>query len=394
MKNKLGIIFLIVSFFTIDATIGYVKKEKRTVDVKEFEEIRAVYISYLEFYENFYGGSKSVNEAKIDKIIKNIKIDGFNTIMLHVSPFSDAIYSSKIFPYSYTLTGEEGKNPGFDYLEYFIKIGHLNDIKIHAWINPYRVSFESTIKNISINNPAYKLYNTSSLGISENGIYYNPASEIVKDLILRQIEELIDKYNVDGIHFDDYFYTQKDIDKIEYEAYIKNGGKMSLKDFRLYHTNDLIKRVYQTIKKHNPNIIFSIAPDGNINNNYQYHFADPKTWLNNNDYIDIIMPQIYYGFKNQYAPFNSVLNNWMKINIANIKIVPILAFYKIGSIDNDAGNGKNEWVSDNNIIIRQVDVIRSNNLSGYGLFRYDYMYNKNKMCEKSVKEKENLQKNN
>ena len=396
MKNKLGIFFLIISFFTVDATISYVKKEKNSVVVQEeIKEIRAIYISYLEYFDNFYGGSKSVNESKIDKMIDNIKMDGFNTIILHVSPFSDAIYSSKIFPYSYTLTGEEGKNPGFDYLEYFIKVGHAKNIQIHAWINPYRVSFDSTIKNISIHNPAYKLYNTSSLGINEKGIYYNPSSEIVKNLILRQVEEIINKYDVDGIHFDDYFYMQNDIDKLEYDAYIKNGGEMSLKEFRLYHTNDLVKRVYKTIKSKKSNVIFSISPDGNINNNYRYHYADVKTWLNSNEYVDIIMPQIYYGFNNQYSPFESVLNNWIKIRVnESIKIVPILAFYKIGFIDNDAGSGKNEWLNDENIINRQINSIRQNNLSGYGLFRYDYMYSKSKMCEKSVKEMENLKKNN
>ena len=122
MKKSLGIIILIISFFTVDATVNYIKKKDSDVIIKEDTEIRAVYISYLEYYNNFYGGSKTINQGKIDKMIENIKKFNLNTIILHVSPFSDSIYNSKIFPYSITLIGKEGKNPGFDYLEYFIKM--------------------------------------------------------------------------------------------------------------------------------------------------------------------------------------------------------------------------------------------------------------------------------
>ena len=379
----------------VDATVGYIKKESIIVDNVLDEEIRAVYISYLEYLNYFYNGSKTINQNKINKIIDNIHDSGLNTIILHVSPFSDSIYESKIFPYSYTLTGIEGKNPGFDYLDYFIKTAHQKKIKIYAWINPYRISFEDNIQNISIHNPAYKLYNTSSIYIDHNGIYYNPASEMVKKLIISQVEEIINKYDVDGIHFDDYFYIQQNIDKLEYDDYIQNGGKVSYANFRLDNTNDLIKRVYSTIKKKNNKIVFSIAPDGIINNNYQYHYADVKTWLNSNDYIDMIMPQIYYGFDNEYAPFTDILEKWQKLVInKNIKIVPVLAFYKVGSIDDEAGKGRHEWMMKDDIISKQIEIIRLNNMKGYALFRYDYMYNKQAMNKKSVNEMVNLKKNN
>ena len=374
MKKKILIILGIFIFFFIDATISYAKRDSLPKDKVIDKEIRAIYISYLEYFNHFYGGSKTINENKIDKIIDNIKEHNLNTIILHVSPFSDSIYNSKIFPYSYTLTGEEGKNPGFDYLEYFIKKAHLKDISLYAWINPYRISFSSDINSISKTNPAYRLINTSSIGVSQNGIYYNPASEIVKDLILKQIEELINNYNIDGIHFDDYFYTQSDIDSLEYKTYLENGGALSLKDFRLENTNDLIKRVYKLIKKKKNEIVFSIAPDGNINNNYVYHFADVKTWLSKDEYIDLIMPQIYYGFENEYSPFKKVLDNWISLKTnENIRIVPVLAIYKIGEEDGNAGSGKIEWKLNNDIISNQISLIKSYNLSGYAYFRYDFL---------------------
>ena len=375
MKKKLFIIICILVFFLVDTTVSYAKRsnDKKEDDSKE---IRAIYISYLEYLNNFIGNSKKTNQTKINKMIDKIKQMNLNHIFLHVSPFSDSIYESKLFPYSYTLTGVEGKNPGFDYLAYFIKVAHSKNIKIHAWINPYRISFSQSVDIIDSKNPAKKLFNTSSIAIDKNGIYYNPASEIVKNLIIRQVEEIIDKYDIDGIHFDDYFYIQKNIDLVEYNNYKNNGGEKSLKEFRLDNTNDLVKKVYQVIKEKNSNIIFSIAPDGNINNNYLYHFADVKTWLKNDGYVDIIMPQIYYGFENQYSPFKNVLNHWIKLlNNKNSNIVPVLALYKQGEIDNEAGNGKNEWLNDNQIINRQIELIKNSNLGGYALFRYDFLKN-------------------
>lgn len=373
MNKKIIIVLCVFVFFITDATISYAKREDNKIEIVN-NDIKAIYISYLEYLNNFYGNSKTVNKTRIDKMVDNIHEKGYNTILLHVSPFSDSIYKSKIFPYSYTLTGKEDKNPGFDYLEYFIKKSHSISIKVHAWINPYRISFENNMNNISKKNPAYKLQNTSSVYIDKKGIYYNPASNIVKDLIVSQVKEIIDNYDIDGIHFDDYFYMQDNIDKTEYNIYKNNGGSLSLNEFRLENTNDLIRRVYQTIKKKNKKILFSIAPDGNINNNYLYHFADIKTWLKSDNYIDIIMPQVYYGFKNEYSPFEKVLNEWIKIRKnENIKIVPVLAYYKLGKIDNEAGVGKKEWIDDKDIINKQIDLINNYNLSGYGIFRYDFI---------------------
>ena len=394
MKKVIIFLIIIILFFSVDATIVYLKNDQPIVNVtKEDDAMRGVYISYLEYMENFFNGSKTINKHKIDKMIDNLVESKINTIFLQVSPFSDAIYDSKLFPYSYTLTGTEGKNPGFDYLDYFIKVAHLKKIKIHAWINPYRVSFDNNTDKISKNNPAYQIINTSNIKVDKMGIYYNPSSEIVKNLIVRQIEEIINKYLVDGIHFDDYFYIQNDIDTKEYEIYQQNGGKLSLKEFRLYHTNDLIRRVYKTIKNKNENIVFSIAPDGNINNNYLYHFADVKTWLKEEDYIDIIMPQIYYGFRNEYLPFDRCLDNWLNIRINNkIKIMPVLAFYKIDKEDIDAGNGKNEWINNTLIINKQINYLKKNDISDFALFRYDFMYNEKFITQKGVNEIVNIKK--
>lgn len=385
--KKIFVFFLIfIIFLSGNATVS---KNKY---VSEDLEIRGVYISYLEYLTYFKGNSLSINKAYISKMLDNLSSININTIFLQVSPFSDSIYNSKIFPYSYTLTGVEGKNPGMDYLEYFIKEGKKRKIKIHAWINPYRISLTNDTNSLSKDNPAYSLLNTNNVSISDNGIYYNPASPYVYSLILKQVTELITNYNIAGIHFDDYFYPNNKIDLVNYENYKnKNKSDISISEYRLNVVNSLIKSVYTLIKDYNKDLIFSIAPDGNINNNYTYHFADVKTWLSDNNYVDLILPQVYYGFSNQYKPFINTLNEWHDLIKNDTKIVPVLAFYKIGNVDNQAGTGSFEWVNNKNIIKNQINFSKTlKKYQGYVLFRYDFLFNSNLLNEYSKEEIKNL----
>jgi len=386
MKKIVITLSFIFIFLVVDASLIMLKKDNLD------NEIRFIYISYLEYLESFQENSLKINKAKIAKIIDNIKYYNFNSILLHVSPFSDAIYNSSLLPYSYTLSKEEGKYPGFDYLEYFIKRAHAKKIKVHAWINPYRISSSNDVSKLNSKNPAINWLNTENIGISDKGIYYDPSSELVKELIINQAKELIKNYSIDGIHFDDYFYVDYDIDKYEYQLYLENGGKLSLKEFRLMHTNDLIKRIGELIEMMKPELIFSIAPDGNINNNYNYHYADVKTWINE-EYIDIIMPQIYYGFNNQYLPFEKAYNIWNDlIKDTNVRMIPVLAYYKIGYEDKNAGSGNNEWL-ENGVIIKQISFLKGkDNYFGFGLFRYNYIFDKKITNDISKKELINIHK--
>ena len=135
--KKIFVFFLIFILFLFSN--AYVISKKSEVVVED-TTIRGIYISYLEYLTYFKENSLSVNKAYIHKMLDNVKSLQLNTIFLHVSPFSDSIYLSKIFPFSYTLSGTEGKNPGMDYLDYFIKEAKKRNLKVHAWINPYRIS--------------------------------------------------------------------------------------------------------------------------------------------------------------------------------------------------------------------------------------------------------------
>ena len=387
MKKTL-VVFLITITFLIGNTYVISKKEYNMEN--NDEEIRGIYISYLEYLSYFQNNNIDVNKSYINKMLDQIRDNKFNNIFLHVSPFSDSIYKSNIFPYSYTLTGTEGKDPGMDYLDYFIKESHLRNIKVHAWINPYRISNTTDINKLSSNNPAITFLKTGDAKITKTGIYYNPSSSKVIDLLIKQIYEIITNYEVDGIHLDDYFYEDLEIDLENYQRYFLNNN-ISLEEYRYNIINTTIKTIYKIIKDYNKNIIFSIAPDGNIENNYQLHFADVKKWLKENNYIDIIMPQVYYGFNNDLKPFEKTINEWNNLITNNVKIVPVLAFYKVGLEDTYAGNGKYEWVNNKDIIAKQIIYSKTlNHYQGFTLFRYEYLFNENLFNNNTKKELNNV----
>ena len=142
------------------------------------------------------------------------------------------------------------------------------------------------------------------------------------------------------------------------------------------------------------NVLFGISPDGNIENNYTTHYADVKTWMSKEGYIDFIMPQIYYGFYNSSRDYINTLKEWENNLLnENIDLYVALAFYKVGQYDKYARDGKNEWLENDDIIMREILLSRNTKkYKGFSLFRYDNIFNQDTFTNNSVKEIENLKK--
>lgn len=383
--KKYIFIFLIIILLSIGL---YNNKDNKTTNDNNYKEVRAIFISYIELNKYIKNQSVEVSKENINKMINNIKELGFNTAIIQIRSFSDAIYESKIFPWSSTVSSSEGTFPGYDVLAYFIKVCKLNNITIIGWINPYRVrSSESPISNL---NPAYKYIGTDYL-FEDEGIYYNPSKQEVEDLIVTGVEEVISNYKLDGILFDDYFYPNKDMDYLDYLSYLEKNEYITFDDYHLMIINKMIKRVHEICKRNN--ILFGVSPDGNIENNYNKVFADVKTWLSSDEYVDFIMPQVYYGFFNESKSFKSVIDEWNNLIKNDIDLYIALAFYKVGVIDNYARGGSNEWIINNDIIMREI--ILSRNLKyykGFSLFRYDYLFNTELYTHTTMLEIENIKK--
>ena len=360
-----------------------------TPTIKEDEETKAVFLSYIEINDYIKNTNQDISKSNIRKIINNIKSMNLNTIILQVRAASDAIYDSKIFPNSLYLVNNEQASY-YDVLAYFTKEAHKYNVKVIAWINPYRVRTTNNINTITKNNPAYKYLNTDTIYI-ENGVYFNPSKKEVTDLIVKGVEEVLE-YKVDGILFDDYFYPNTNIDEKDYQEYIKNNDYVSPENYRLDIINNMIKKVYKKCKE--KKIPFGISPDGNIENNYNSHYADIKTWLKSDEYIDFIMPQIYYGFYNSSRDYINTLKEWESYIINNnIDLYVALAFYKVGQYDKYARDGSNEWLTNDNIIMREILLSRNaKNYKGFSLFRYNNIFNEDTFTNNTVKEIENLKK--
>ena len=382
------IIFLLVTIYIFIPKDTLKKEDKSKIE----EEKRAVFISYIELGNNLRGKSSEEMKQTINDMLDKAKDFGFNMIILQVRSFSDAIYKSSIYPSSRSVVNTEGDDLPFDILDYFVKKAHKNNLELHAWINPYRISNDTDISVISKDNPAYKLLNTDAVKIIDSvGIYYNPASSKVESLILKGIEEIIENYDVDGIHFDDYFYPKSnDIDSTEYEEACKDNSSLTLQQFRLNTISTLIKKTYKLIKSYDKSLTFGISPDGNIDNNYNSNYVDTRLFCTEEGYLDYIMPQVYYGFLNSVKPFEETVKSWNNLITNKIELIPALAFYKTGNIDKYAKEGSNEWLEYNNIIAREVVLSRElSNYSGFAIFRYDSIFGTN-LTDVTFKEKENL----
>ena len=351
------------------------------------KELRGVFISYIE-EQRYFSEDKIKTKKNIRNMVKIVKDSKMNLIILQVRSNADAIYPSKYFPYSKLITGVE-EEKYFDILAYFIKQCNKYDIKLYAWINPYRIRTTDEIESISNLNPAYPYLNSDTI-YRNNGVFFNPSKKEVENLIVYGVEEILKNYKVDGILFDDYFYPGEDIDNKDYEEYINTHEFITINNYRLNVINKMVKRVHEVCSKYS--VPFGISPDGNIANNYENHHADIRRWMSEEGFIDFIMPQVYYGFFNESKPFYPTVKEWNNlVTNKKVKLMIALALYKSGSIDEYAKSGKDEWIKYNNILKREVIISRNlSNYSGFAIFRYGNLYQEEYYNEQLIQEVKNL----
>lgn len=333
------------------------------------EEMRGVWVSYMELtMENEKDKSQKRFTEKFEEIAENCKNLGYNTLVVQVRPFCDALYKSDYFPWSHILTGEQGKNPNYDPLKIICDVCREKNLNIHAWVNPYRISTQNSPSELSENNPYVK---DSSVGFkTQSGTYLDPSNENARRLIIDGIEEIVSNYDIDAIQFDDYFYPADmgSEDDTQYKEYINGceNESMTLEEWRKANVNLLISEVYLRIHSIKNNVEFGISPQGNINNNDKL-FADVQLWCTTKGYIDYICPQIYFSLDNPALTFEDSLQSWCELEFAsNVNLYVGLAGYKAGT-DDDEGT----WLNDDNILAQEYNIICENEKTN-GLMMYSY----------------------
>lgn len=336
-----------------------------------------VWLSYSEV-NNLLTSEKGF-KTEFETVVKNCKELNIQNLYIHVRPFCDSLFKSDYYPLMENAVGHD-----FDILEYVIKKCHAEKIKVHAWINPYRVSTATqNIDEISSNSPAYKwLKDQNSENdanvVFNNGIYLNPAENQVRQLVIDGIREIIAKYDVDGIHFDDYFYptVNESFDNVSYLNYkSQTENPLNIADWRRMNVNSLISGCYSAIKYADEDIIFSVSPMAEIEHNYNNLFADVGEWIKKG-YLDAVIPQIYFGFEypKENFCFEKLINDWKSLASCNenVKLIIGLASYKaIPELDAD----KPEWTNNSDIVARQVEFCKNDEkIDGCVYFSYSSLF--------------------
>ena len=334
-----------------------------------YSEVKGMWISYIEL-AGLSSSSESSFRSSISKIYDNCADLGINTVYVHVRSHSDAYYDSDFYPRTKYLGGS------YDPLPVMIEEAHKRGISFQAWINPLRGCSVSDIGR----EKGYPIYNWAGGGtrlVEVSGYYYlNPAYSEVIELIAKGAAEIVAKYDVDGIHIDDYFYptTETWFDNAAYQASPYN----SLSEFRFANCDNLVRSLYSAVKSANGTAVFGVSPQGNYMNNYYSMYADVEKWCTQSGYLDYIMPQIYFGFKNAAQPFSDVVKQWD--NIASKGKVPLivgLAPSKIGTEDGWGGtDGRYEWINDKDILQRQfIESTKAKSYGGICLYSYNSVFN-------------------
>ena len=357
---------ILVMIVTLVGCTGIPPTDKKAPDSK----ISGVWITYSEIDELLKDGEFKDRFLSVSKNLKKYKI---TDVFVQVHPFCNSLFKSEYFPQN-----ELSLQYDFDVFSYMISVLHKSNIKIHAWLNPYRVrTADSDINNLPADSPAYK-WLTDEVSENDNnicifeGIYLNPASSDVKKLITDGVREIINNYDVDGVHIDDYFYptTSPDFDAASYEDYkSKNENPLSLDEYRISHINALISSLYTAIKFKDKNLIFSISPSASISKNKEEYFADIKAWVEN-ECVDLIIPQSYFGFDypDKNYRFDKILDDYKDLPLKSTRLVIGLATYKIGT---SAEPDNIEWKDGEKIIDKQVEICeKDKKISGFVFFSY------------------------
>lgn len=384
-----------------DGTVGESTTEpsRGGTGVSRNGELAAMWISYLEYMEmpKDEAGFKAAVDTMFDRCVDL----GMNAVIVHVRSHSDAMYPSGYYPWSVFASGTQGIDPGYDPLEYMIRAAHSRGLEFHAWLNPYRVTGYGCYWNqVSQTHPAmawlsdYDTENDRWVLLHKGEYYLNPSVPQVRQMVADGVGEIVSNYDVDGIHFDDYFYPSVSdadpslwFDKPEYDA---SGSILSIADWRRNNVNRMVRDVYETVKEIDPSVEFGISPAGNVDNlrKNTANFVDIDAWLSEPGYVDYIMPQLYWGFERRdssgniaaYAYENNLMT-WIRLaETGNAKLYIGLNMANAGTNVPD-NNSVSEWLRYDDIIARQVLAARATGkVDGFAFFRYA-IFNKSEAQE-------------
>lgn len=330
---------------------------------------RAVWVSYLEWQQVDFSTPETFS-GDIAVILDNIRNLGATVVLAQVRPFGDALYPSSYYPFSHLCTGQQGRDPGYDPLALLVQAAHDRGLALEAWVNPYRIQAGLT-PALCDASPA-KLH-PDWVKYTDTGAYLDPANTAVRQYIADALGELCANYDVDGIHFDDYFYPTTDpaFDAADYAA---SGTALTRDDWRRENVNALVELCHATARRYG--VRFGVAPVGDPEQNYALQYSDAARWLRQGT-VDYLMPQLYWG--QEYVKDGDTSHSLARLagawaalpRAAGVRLYAGLGAYRIGAGDgSDAGS---EWVS-GRALADQLNLLDRLGVQGAGLYRYANLF--------------------
>jgi uncharacterized lipoprotein YddW (UPF0748 family) len=277
-------------------------------------------------------------KAEAIRLLDYLADHHFNAVVFQVRPQADALYQSSLEPWSYYLTGQQGKapEPFYDPLSFWTEAAHDRGIELHVWLNPYRA--HHAVGGPVTDSSLVKRKPELVVQLKQGYWWFDPSLKGTQDHAVNVVMDIVKRYDIDGVHFDDYFYPYPEYnngedfpDSASWSAYQASGGKLSRGDWRRKAVNDLIQRLYKEIKNTKPWVKFGLSPFGMWRPGYpestggfdQYDilYADAKLWLNKG-WIDYFAPQLYWPINRISQSFPVLLGWWSGENLKGRHLWP------------------------------------------------------------------------
>ena len=331
--HRLCVVAAIASLSLAGSGISLAQPAQSGSDLPQIpREFRGVWVSsvYNGNWPSKPGLPVEQQKQELIAIMDQAKKTNLNAVVFQVRPGCDAMYESKLEPWSEFLTGTQGKapEPYYDPLHFAVEEAHKRGLQLHAWLNPYRAAVRQT-GSFAGNHVSHTLPN--AVKRLDKLMWLDPGNDQAQKQTLSVISDIIHRYDVDGIQFDDYFYpyasevskTGGFPDDDSWDRYQKSGGKLSRDDWRRENVNTLMRNCYNLIKKTKPRVYFGIAPFGIWRpgypqgivgmDPYQQLYADSRKWLQEG-WLDYFSPQLYWDLSKEGQSYPKLLAWWAEQN--------------------------------------------------------------------------------
>lgn len=321
----------------------------------------AAWLTAVSLSDMLKGATEAAYRAAVHQELTWLCENGFTDVFVQVRSNGDAYYRSRVYPRAASWSQD------FDPFQVFLEENQQVGLQVHAWINPYRCQTAGQMLKIPDTYPTRMWAQEQAEPIVQvSGRWYlNPADAHAQALICTGAQELLDGYDIAGLHIDDYFYptTEPELDAAAFAA----SRSEDLTAWRTEQVNTLVAALYA--QAHAADRIFSISPRGDPAASAQLLYADPETWCSQSGYCDWILPQLYYGFDNETCGFAEMLALWQgMVQTDGVRLIPGICTYKVGQADDWAGTGRMEWITGQEIPARQAAAVLETGLNGVAVY--------------------------